>query len=91
MKQSKKLDGVVSRLWSASSQVLRVSITQILILVLCFGPVLSLDLAVKDSANTKPVPAPARRGPVATRKPKPIFAAPVQTATVLAGLAPFLS
>lgn len=69
----------------ASRRTVRVLITQIMIVALCCGPVLSLDLAVKNSANTKPVSPSARRGPAPTRKPKPVFAAHVQTASILPG------
>jgi RHS repeat-associated protein len=63
----------------------RVCIAQVLMLVVCFGPAFSLASPVKDSAKSGPVVAPPKRGAVSSRRMKPIFAAPLQAASVLAG------
>jgi len=86
MKQFIKLNGASVR-WIrfASRQTIRVFIAHCLILVLCVGPALSVDLPVKETAKNKPPESPGKRGTVVSRKPKPIFAAQLQVASVLAG------
>src|SRR5688572_19238222 len=69
----------------ASRQMVRVFIAQMLMLVLCVGPALSLDVSVKERASNKSPGSPLKRATVVSRKPKPIFAAHVQVASLLAG------
>ncbi len=74
----------VRRLRLASRQMVRVCITQLLILVVCLGPGLTLSISGKDASN-KPVVSTAKRGPIAVRRPKPVLAARVPVANLLPG------
>ena len=64
---------------------MKIAITHILILVLCFGPTFSLNLSAKANAGNKPVGPAPKRGPVPVRKMKPIFAARPQANAILPG------
>jgi RHS repeat-associated protein len=83
MQQFKKLNGVVGRFWSR--QAIRVFISQLLIMVLCFGSAISQTLRAKSSENVRPVVLSAKPGPVVSRKPRPPFAARVQAISLLPG------
>lgn len=85
MQQFKKLNGVVGRFWSASRQVIRVSVGQLLIIALCCGSALSQTLTAKSSEDNRPVVFAAKPGPVVSRKPRPVFAARVQATSLLPG------
>ena len=82
MKQFKKF---VWRLGTASRRVILVSVTQILILALCFGPALSLNLTAKNEDAGRTVVSKPEPGPVVSRKPRPNFAARVQATSLLPG------
>src|SRR5215210_5700682 len=83
MKQFIKRNEVAGRRCRWAS--LRIFVAQILMLVLCVGPALSLDVVNKENVSNKAPAAPPKRGPLPSRRPKPIFAAPVQTTSLLAG------
>jgi len=86
MKQLIKFNRKVTwRLGLASTQMVRVCVAQILILVLCFGPVFSVSLVDKDSAIPKASVATAKHGAIAPRRPKPVLAARVPEADLLPG------
>ena len=84
MKQFIKFNRTIARRL-ASTQMVRVCVTQLLILILCFGPVFSVSLRDKDSANSKPVVSTPKREPIAPRRLRPVLAPRVPAANLLPG------